>query len=570
MDCGSVEASKVVSGSVEDRFARFMQALRAGLVVPLLGAGVSVGSVRAADGLTDTLRAKIDQAFPGISGGGPLATGREKGEFARLAEILYWQTGNAIELCETLGIPDWVDGAPTRAHRYLALLTCEGLITEVVTTNWDCCLEAAWRQARGLDDDAWRAIACAEDLGDHHQVNGVPRLRLYKINGCAARLKARWEAAKKDEEKAAAAEEIMVTDRQLQQFGKRRWAGDLVKVLLRERQIILSGFGSNEPQIWHVIQDILEEFSLGDGSKTKSDPDSRSLWVCEYCSELKFHILQALVGENHRHDKEWNEFPSVFSGDDCRFFNRPGCAHLDAGDFWQKVWHNAVREGLKDSKGPVAQCFVGQVIGRRYRSGRAEDDQLFGLWKEVVETAFTPAAPVPDFLTEPNGWSSGSSASPDKNAPCAPKLLCVAEASGMAPVYLSMLEEPEYWIVLVIVLVSGIIKEDDEYEVRIIDRDPQLRITIGQSTVTTGASRAHRIGPIVRRCESSGEKTITIEQCVPLAIFDDLRQLGEKKRKLDQFLDWAACMIQNNCLLHLAREIDARTGRSSRRKPDGV
>ncbi len=65
--------------------------------------------------------------------------------------------------------------APTRAHRYLALLACDGLITDIITTNDDCGLETAWRQARGpgLDDD-WQAVASAEDLSRPRARHGKP------------------------------------------------------------------------------------------------------------------------------------------------------------------------------------------------------------------------------------------------------------------------------------------------------------------------------------------------------------------------------------------------------------
>src|SRR5262249_7730477 len=163
-----------------------------------------------------------------------------------LAEVVHWHHGPA-RLCEILGIASWAEIPPTRAHRYISLLACEGLITEVITTNYDCGVEKAYRDARGRAAHEWRAHAMRHHMRQPPWKNGEKQLRLYKINGCARRL----ESAKR-EEKTQSAEEILLTDRQLQQFGARRWASIVFEGVLRSHQLALSGFGSEEPQIWHV------------------------------------------------------------------------------------------------------------------------------------------------------------------------------------------------------------------------------------------------------------------------------------------------------------------------------
>lgn len=185
MGWGAIDAKAVVPRTTEERFATFMTAVRERRVVPLLGAGVSAGSVDTTAKLMGKLKAALGSAdakdrFK--------AAGAGNGDFARLAEVLAWLDQSAEQICGELQIKSWADIAPTRAHRYLALLACEGLITDIVTTNYDCGLETAWRQARGLGPKAWSAIASPEDLSRPRPRQGNAHLNVYKINGCARRL----------------------------------------------------------------------------------------------------------------------------------------------------------------------------------------------------------------------------------------------------------------------------------------------------------------------------------------------------------------------------------------------
>src|SRR5690606_26030190 len=58
-----------------------------------------------------------------------------------------------LQLCKLLSIAKYVGLQPTRAHRLMAFLACEGLLPEVITTNYDCCLELAYAEACGHSID---------------------------------------------------------------------------------------------------------------------------------------------------------------------------------------------------------------------------------------------------------------------------------------------------------------------------------------------------------------------------------------------------------------------------------
>jgi len=555
MSWGAVDAKAVVKGAVKERFERFREALRSGDVVPLLGAGVSSGSVPRADELLKALEDEIEKQ-PGASAFAVKRSGN--GEFAKLAEVLYWQTGNAIKVCETLGIKGWTEKTPTRAHRYLALLACEGLITEVVTTNWDCCLETAWRQARGLRDDAWQPITCAEELSRPGGPNERHHLRLYKINGCAGRLRRKWDEAaqaKRDKKrkKAEAAEEIMVTERQLQQFGKRRWAGDLVKVLLRSRQIVFSGFGSDEPQIWHVVQDILEEFEAGTAPENGNVGDHRSLWACEYGCTIAFHILQALVGENRkRRQAERLSFPSVFSGNDAAFFAGNPVDKLDAGDFWRMAWLAAVHDTLKDVESVATASFAGHVLGRRYRSDRPEDRLVAQLWERLVRDVFPNLKSPPPWLEEPVPFEV-----------CAPEILCLRYGYG-APSYVSIYAEQDYWILLILTNIISSLTSVCQINPTRVDCNPQIEIRCGGVSITTGFSTSPPIGPMVNKSDS--EKSLSLRVCWSLlerlSAHDNSRHKPCGQRA-DAFKE--SLWVEFHGLLHHSRH-EERSLRRMRRK----
>ena len=89
-------------------------------------------------------------------------------------------------------------------------------------------------------------------------------LKVYHVNGCAKDLI-------RDNHKNQAFENILLTERQLQDWGERQWGRDLLRDRLRSKSIVFSGFGSPEPQVRHTLLQILEEFEMDRDAKPKNN-----------------------------------------------------------------------------------------------------------------------------------------------------------------------------------------------------------------------------------------------------------------------------------------------------------
>ena len=186
----------------------------------------------------------------------------------RLAEVCTW-LGDPRSVCKALRIECFTTLVPRPAHRYIAYLVREGLIDEIVTTNWDTCIEQALTCSFGP-----RLAPRINGEGDgspFHRIRRVdeyrrwgafrrrgrgrrrPVLRLYKINGCAAAY---------ERDAAAEADRIALTEHQLQGFRDNHWAADLFRDRARSHRLLFSGFGSAEPQIRHAVMALVQEFSV--------------------------------------------------------------------------------------------------------------------------------------------------------------------------------------------------------------------------------------------------------------------------------------------------------------------
>ncbi len=357
------------------------------------------------------------------------------------------------------------------------MLAADGFIEEMITTNYDCGIEAAWK-------------ALAPRSGPRHEERlrvvtrptGMDRPRprwqqaapiLYKINGCAGELKAAIEREQYDPRAAQeAAERILLTESQIQGFrgaGDRQWVRDLIRDRTRSRVLVLSGFGSDEPQVWHLIRAVQEELAAlagrTDGTSDASrdhrpydnDPhreaDKRPrMWAVLYGQKIPFHILSALLDEADIRDLRRRDacssegrkaerrflLDNFFSGYAAEQFRaRPWSGgRLDAGDFWRWVWTKTLERSLEDREGRVAQTFVQAVLGRPPRAADPEARTLFELWASLVKNYFFE---IP--LDEPRTLSACSRwhLRCEKDAPGAP---------GMAwdgTRYLPVHEEPTYW-----------------------------------------------------------------------------------------------------------------------------
>jgi len=242
-------------------------------------------------------------------------------QLGKLCEVLQYYGISFEEIIKVLEISRLAKLEPTPSHYYIAFLVRETLVNEVITTNYDCCMERALHYVvdQRPDHEAEgkkRAfsiynLATYRGYGSRRlfPYNADTILRVYKINGCANAL-ARKEASP---------ESILLTEKQLQHMDDRAWAKDLLKDRIRSRTIVFSGFGSEEPQIRFTVLRLLEEFSEDYSNHGKHRPENH-IWIQVYRTPT-FSQMQMLYGYLENERKNGLSFETaykkcIFTGDD--------------------------------------------------------------------------------------------------------------------------------------------------------------------------------------------------------------------------------------------------------------
>ena len=421
----------------ENRITRLVNRVIDSGVVPFVGAGFSYGAEHpngwssAQSHMMDLLRAHLDKTLSDCRREVPRNCDdvheREKevgfGIAARTLRELFCSDTSSLarwaelvgvlhsptKVCDVLQIDQYAELRPRPSHRYLAYLAREGLIREVITTNYDCCIETAFAQSKGFNGSGSVVpIRCLEEyrrLAGRHARGG--NLLVYKINGCAeeyADAKRQAEAhpgPANEERRDAVARRIILTERQLQNFRREHWARDLFRDRARSRSLLFSGFGSEEPQIRHTALTLMEEFADqykdGSGMPEWEIPDLPNVpFIQVHGTELSFYQLQILLAfwDAHRCPHLTEAYPerriepmlaTVFSGSDaCAPDLSEGGAKelepkLDAGLFlralFERVFCRLVTRELEDS---VLSSWLRQHTGE-HRLWLAHLDQSLGL-----------------------------------------------------------------------------------------------------------------------------------------------------------------------------------------------
>jgi hypothetical protein len=296
-----------------------------------------------------------------------------KGSLARLAE-LGGRVWGARQVCEILEIDQYAELQPLPCHRYLAYLAREGLIHEVFTTNYDCCIVKAFRESLVADEPTGDAVVVVRSLEEYRRKAGrhnqPGHLLIYKLNGCAWAYKQAKQQAidlpSPDNDRAwdQAAERIILTERQLQNFRQEDWARDLFQDRARSRNLLFSGFGSEEPQIRHPALALMEEFSRECSLLPAEDvvklPNAPFIQVYKDLSFYQFQILAAFM-DAHAGTQRSEAQPqrpiepllrNAFLGEDAHVLNPEAKEHkLDASVFfrhlYERVFCKLVKKQLK-------------------------------------------------------------------------------------------------------------------------------------------------------------------------------------------------------------------------------
>lgn len=430
----------------ERKLRRMVQQVLDGRLVPFLGAGVSFGAVHQrlpdwSGHRTDTMRRWVRDALvdltaspePPLPGalGERLRADREAeaeghpappanlqlGELCELlvdrargrGEAPYRRLVDVLEIAELRGL------LPTRAHRFIAFLAREGLIGEVITTNYDCAVERAMAQSYGRDytPEALEArgreleqiVRPIRDLKTYREGGRSPRsagghargasrhcLRVYKINGCAMSLTGAAD------ERAAAS--ILLTERQLQRWRDRVWAADLLRDRLRRASLLFCGFGSPEPQVRHTVGQVLEEFSADtDGGEGLLDqPNCVFVTGFDRDDTPTFHHWQIAAAFRDAHDPGGDPSDLVFGPDDANEIDpsRRNARFLPADDLWRWIYARAARWLLIEAFDPYRSRFAAELRGclpiagalclelRDGALGRRADQETAGAWTETA------------------------------------------------------------------------------------------------------------------------------------------------------------------------------------------
>ncbi len=263
----------------EKKFLRLVEQILAGGVVPFLGAGLSLQSIgpnRKTIAHTQTMTCAVcSELYIDRPGSKCKANNKEccptpnskcgyKRGLADICEEYSWEEEKQEKLIfEILKIHEFTRLKITNAHRYIAYLARESLIEEVITSNYDTSLERAYSESVHTKSQSNEnlglqfSVSC---LHEYRMISGKKRkepfpFKIYHVNGCAKDLVG-------NNHDKQACETILLTERQLQDWGKRQWGRDLLRDRLRCKNILFSGFGSPEPQVRHTLLQVLEEFEM--------------------------------------------------------------------------------------------------------------------------------------------------------------------------------------------------------------------------------------------------------------------------------------------------------------------
>lgn len=427
----------------EQRFDRLLQAVIDGRVVPFVGAGFSSTAksriceefeprVSYLNGLLKRfiekkITSELEDEHPAYESVKKLFHEASKCDsLGQLAEIAQWLSPNPKMVLDAICVDLLGTLYPTDSHRYLAYLVREGLINEVITTNYDTCMETAYRRSFGQSCDSQcrrhdntPGNHCGEGHDDgceyardqkcitfrvihnlrEYRKHGArlfdacsrrhPVLRIYKINGCANE-----HSHCLCKSMAESPGRILLTERELQNFGREAWARDLLRDRARSRSLLFIGFGSQEPQIRHTVLALMEEFhSATDSRSTIAKNEEILLWqnapfLVAFSSTLSFPQLQILAGFVQAHRAQNNPrgfletcFGNVFTGSDLASFNLDGGERvLRADDFMRRLFQAVY--------GRLLECY--SAMGSLFFKWLERHTEIPATWRAMLINSLYP------------------------------------------------------------------------------------------------------------------------------------------------------------------------------------
>lgn len=189
----------------------------------------------------------------------------------RIADVLHRTSGNGrlgqqeVEMAALMGLDNdtvW-NKQPSVAHHLLAMLIMEGLVTQIITLNYDDQIEQACAEVQVTIQPVRDRIDYRECAAG--QVESKPTM--FKIHGCRTRYVEARFAYETDKTDLAwntlvnRSGALVVTDRQLQHWRDSRWAWakDLFQDLLRWRPFLFIGFSASDSVLQATLNAVAEE-----------------------------------------------------------------------------------------------------------------------------------------------------------------------------------------------------------------------------------------------------------------------------------------------------------------------
>lgn len=351
----------------------------------------------------------------------------------QLGEIaeLCWEHLGPLETCKVLKLEKWAEYCPTTAHRALAMMVREGLLWEILETNYDELVETAVKETFGDSGCPGRCVTVIRDLDSYRNESATPRdersytalAKVIKLNGCAGAYREAWQEHENSASGSAdpqgsssnprmktAAERIILTEQQLQNWGDKLWARDLLSDRVRSRSLLFVGFAGQDPIVRHHAIQVLQEFqSFGRQAENSSTCQqesgtppfklNNSPFVAEYKPQLSFYQYQILRTFRDAHSAvssrhEMSAFANAFTGLDAAYFGEQG--GLPADRFLPLVARIAIVKHVKERylgrDAPVGSYLRAAIlhpwallrqVHRQFFEAARPDRSRFGQWLAV-------------------------------------------------------------------------------------------------------------------------------------------------------------------------------------------
>lgn len=240
---------------------------------------------------------------------------------------------------------------PDAEHRFLAALIAEGIVTDIVTTNWDALIETACEQEDG--SCSVRAVAHPDEL------DGV-RPRIVKIHGCARQALA---------DPGRYGPLIVVTGEQVDSWSEDAPPfRDAVRTLLRERPLLFLGCSCRDNDIRQVVMLARE--------RTEPFPVDvpRAVFCGDELTEAYASVLSRLHG-------------SSFAGEDATRLRQQALVTLEAKQLLGSLWLSCIvakaRTLLDMANASLPEGWTGLLEAEAQQHLASLGERLEGLPEEV-------------------------------------------------------------------------------------------------------------------------------------------------------------------------------------------